>query len=132
MPITASDSSLSGSYLNAAIMLRWGAHPSVRIWRSNAGQAWAKTTGGGLRPIQVNVPGCPDLTGIVTVRCPHCLHAHGLFLAIETKGAGDRMRESQLAFKAMCERMGAVYVEAHSVEDVDVALAALGVRREAP
>lgn len=113
MPITASDSSLSGSYLNAAIMLRWGAHPSVRIWRSNAGQAWAKTTGGGLRPIQVNVPGCPDLTGIVTV------NGRGLFLAIETKGAGDRMRESQLAFKAMCERMGAVYIEARSLEDVD-------------
>lgn len=125
MAITAIDSSLSGNHLNAAILLRWGAHPSVRLWRSNAGQAWAKTAGGGLRPIQVNVPGCPDLTGIVTV------DGRGLFLAIETKGAGDRMRDTQRAFRAMCERMGAVYIEAHSVEDVDRALEVLGVRRGA-
>jgi hypothetical protein len=105
MPIIAK----SGNELNAAILLAWGAHPSVRLWRANAGQAWVPTASGA-RPVQMNVPGCADLIGI---------GPHGIFLAIETKSATDVMRESQKNFRAMVERMGGVYIEARSVEDVD-------------
>ena len=83
MPIVAK----SGNDLNAAILIAWGAHPNVRLWRANAGQAWVPIPGGA-RPIQMNVPGCADLIGLLR---------GGRFLAIETKSAGDRMRESQNA-----------------------------------
>lgn len=106
MPIVAK----SGNDLNAAILIAWGAHPNVRLWRANAGQAWVPIQGG-MRSIQMNVPGCADLIGI--------LGPHGRFLAIETKSAGDRMRESQVAFRAMVERLGGLYIVARSVEDVD-------------
>lgn len=105
MPIIAK----SGNELNALILLAWGAHPRVRLWRANAGQAWVPTKDGA-RPVQMNVPGCADLIGI---------GPGGLFLAIETKGAGDRMRESQENFRAMVERLGGLYIVARCVEDVD-------------
>ena len=113
MPIIASapQREPSGNDLNAAILLRWGAHPLVRLWRANAGQAWVKTAGGGLRPIQMNVPGCSDLLGL--------LGPHGRLLAIETKSVSDDMRKLQRNFRAMVERLGGIYIEARSVEDVD-------------
>ncbi len=125
MPIIASapQRELGGNDLNAAILLKWGVHPSVRLWRANSGTAWVKTAGGGARPITMNVEGCSDLLGLVG--------PHGRLLAIETKGAGDKMRESQENFRAMVERLGGLYIVARSVEDVDRALEAAGVRRAA-
>lgn len=116
MPIIAkSPFAPSGNELNAEILLAWGAHPSVRMWRANAGQAWVPAAGG-MRPVQMNVPGCADLIGLIL---------GGRFLAIETKSASDRMRESQLAFRAMVERLGGLYIVARSVEDVDRVLGRL-------
>jgi len=117
MPILAK----SGNDLNAEILIAWGAHPSVRLWRANAGQAWVPTKDGA-RPVQMNVPGCADLIGI---------GPGGRFLGIETKSASDSMRESQKNFRAMVERLGGIYIVARSVEDVDRALEAAGVRRAA-
>lgn len=119
MPIIASapQREPGGNDLNAAILLRWGAHPQVRLWRANAGQAWVKTADGGMRPVEMNVKGCSDLLGL--------LGPHGRLLGIETKSAGDRLRESQIAFRAMVERLGGLYIVARSVEDVDRVLGAL-------
>ncbi len=107
MPIIAE--SRSGNELNAAILLAWGAHQQVRLWRANAGQAWVPTASGA-RPVQMNVPGCADLIGI---------GPGGKFLGIETKSATDAMRESQKNFRAMVERLGGIYIVARCVEDVD-------------
>ena len=112
MPIIAK----SGNDLNAAILIAWGAHPQVRLWRANAGQAWVPIPGGA-RPIQMNVPGCADLIGI--------LGPHGRFLAIETKSANDDMRETQRRFRTMIEARGGLYIVARSVEDVDRVLGPL-------
>lgn len=109
----------SGNALNAAILIRWGAHPDVRLWRANAGRAWVPVADG-VRQIQMNVSGCSDLLGLMR---------GGRLLAIETKARGDRMRPSQLAFRAMVEGLGGLFIEAHCVEDVDRALAAVGIRR---
>jgi len=132
MPIIAkSPFAPSGNELNAEILLAWGAHPSVRLWRANAGQAWVPAAGG-MRPVQMNVPGCADLIGILSLPADTAgsppgwgRPTVGLFLAIETKSASDRMRESQLAFRAMVERLGGLYIVARSVEDVDRVLGRL-------
>jgi len=103
----------SEAQLLAKVHLKWGAHPRVRLWRSNAGKLWAPTAGGGLRPVQVNVPGCPDLIGWVMV------DGRAVFLGVETKSPTGALRDSQRAFQATLTRMGGLYIVARSVEDVD-------------
>ena len=99
-----------------AILKRWGAHPRVRLWRSNSGRAWVETSGGGFRPMQVNVSGIGDLTGWVTI------DDRAVFLSIECKSLTGRQRESQKAFQRVLESMGGIYIIARSVEDVDAVL----------
>lgn len=107
---------MTESQLLAAVHLKWGSHPRVRLWRSNAGKAWVPITGGGMRPVQVNVAGCPDLIGWVVVE------GRAVFLGIETKSPIGTLRDSQRAFQATLTRMGGLYIVARSVEDVDVVL----------
>ena len=97
--------------LQREILRRFGCRPDVRLWRANAGRALVPTANGGLRPIQVNLPGCPDLIGF--------LAPSGRFLGIEVKAPGGTLRESQLAFAEVLRRMGGIYIVARSVEDVE-------------
>lgn len=98
--------------LQRAILLEIGSRPDVRIWRANAGRALVPTADGGLRPIQVNLPGCPDLIGWVT------LAGRAVFLGIEVKAPRGRLRPAQEAFRDALTRSGGLYIVARSVEDV--------------
>ncbi len=113
---------MSERSLQNDILIAWGPHPQVRIWRANSGQAFVPTRTGS-RPVTMNVPGCPDLIGWLDNG------THALFLGIEVKSPVGRLRESQIAFRAVLTRMHGIYILARSVEDVDAALAPLGVRR---
>lgn len=94
------------------ILRLWGSHPRVRLWRANAGRAYL-----GSRPIQVNIPGTPDLIG--------WLAPSGRFVGIECKGDRGRLRPEQIAFRDTLARMGGLYIEARSVADVDRVLGPL-------
>lgn len=104
------------SFLVHAILRAWGAHPSLRIWRQNTGGALLKD-----RFVQFGTPGQGDISGL--------LLPHGRRLEIECKTERGRQTAEQVSFQAMIERFGGLYVLARSVEDVDAALAAVGVRR---
>ena len=55
------------SEVQREILRLWGAHPKVRLWRANSGRALVATATGGLRSMQVNIPGCPDAIGWTSV-----------------------------------------------------------------
>lgn len=101
---------MTEAQLQREILLTVGSRPDVRIWRANAGRALVPTADGGLRPIQVNLPGCPDLIGF--------LAPFGRFLGIEVKAPGGRLRPAQEAFRDALTRSGGLYIVARSVEDV--------------
>ena len=59
--------------------------------------------------------GVPDILGFTrTTLNIHC----GMFFGVEVKGPEDRMSEAQLEFQADCKRHQAIYIVAHSLEDV--------------
>ena len=99
------------SHVQREILRLWGSHPRVRLWRANAGRALVATAGVGLRSMQINIPGCPDLIGWIAPT--------GRFLGIECKGDGGKLSPEQIAFRDTLVRMGGIYIEARSVEDVD-------------
>jgi hypothetical protein len=103
------------SFLVHAILKAWGAHPSLRIWRQNTGGA--KING---YFVKFGTPGQGDISGIL---------AGGRRLEIECKTERGRQSEEQVSFQLMIERFGGLYVLARSVEEVDTALAAVGVKR---
>lgn len=100
------------------ILEAWGAHPRVRIARINVGKAYPPRSS---RLVTFGVPGTPDICGIIAPQ--------GRWFGIECKSARGRQREDQETFQRVIERFGGLYVLARSVEDVDRALAALGVHR---
>jgi len=101
---------MTEAQIQREILLHVGARPDVRLWRANAGRALVPTADGGLRPIQVNLPGCPDLIGF--------LAPSGRFLGIEVKAANGRLRPAQEAFRDALKRAGGLYIVARSVDDV--------------
>jgi hypothetical protein len=106
---------LREAVLQADILLKWGAHPRVRLWRTNSGAAWIRTTGGaGYRPIKMNPTGSTDLTGVVA--------PSGRLVGIEVKAIGGRVTPEQLRWRDMLLQMGAVYVLAYTMADVDAVL----------
>ena len=102
------------SAVQREILRLYGAHPKVRLWRANAGRALVPTASGGLRSMQVNIPGCPDIIG--------WLAPAGRFVGIECKSDRGRLRPEQVAFRDTLTRMGGIYIEARSVADVDAVL----------
>jgi len=108
------------------ILSTWGAHPRLRIWRANTGVGWfkdgepARKTDKGAYPVKFGTPGQGDISGLVL--------PSGRRLEIECK-AKTKQSADQISFQAMIERFGGAYVLARSLEDVDRALAALGVTR---
>jgi hypothetical protein len=109
------------------ILSSWGAHPQLRIWRANTGVGWfangqpARKTDSGAYPVKFGTPGQGDVSGLVL--------PSGRRLEIETKFARGQQSDDQKSFQRMIERFGGLYVLARSLEDVDRALAALGVTR---
>jgi hypothetical protein len=101
---------MSEASLQREILQKFGSRPNVRLWRANAGRALVPTADGGLRPIQVNIPGCPDLIGF--------LAPSGRFLGIEVKAPNGRLRPAQEAFRDALTKAGGIYIVARSVEDV--------------
>lgn len=108
------------------ILSTWGAHPQLRIWRANTGVGWfangqpARKTDKGAYAVKFGTPGQGDISGLVL--------PSGRRLEIETK-AKTKQSDDQKSFQKMIERFGGLYVLARSLEDVDRALAALGVTR---
>lgn len=104
------------STLLHAVLLAWGAHPRLRLWRQNTGAA---TLNG--RLVRFGTPGAADIQGI--------LRPAGRFLAIETKAPGKKQSEEQVKWQRMVEDHGGLYVLAHTLETVDEALAREGIYR---
>lgn len=108
------------------ILSVWGAHPQLRIWRANTGVGWfangqpARKTDPGAYAVKFGTPGQGDISGLVL--------PSGRRLEIETK-AKTKQSDDQKSFQRMIERFGGLYVLARSLDDVDRALAALGVTR---
>jgi hypothetical protein len=80
--------------------------------------AWNNPTGvatplGQKHAVRYGNPGAPDVLALVR---------GGRLLAVECKSARGRQRPEQRAWQARCEAMGAVYVLARSVSDVEIAL----------
>ena len=108
------------------ILSTWGAHPALRIWRANTGMGWfangepARKTDRGAYPVRFGTPGQGDISGLVL--------PSGRRLEIECK-ARTKQSDDQKSFQKMIVSFGGVYVLARSLDDVDRALAALGVTR---
>lgn len=99
------------------ILRAYGAHPRIRLWRSNTGVAKM-----GDRSVRFGVPGQSDITGILNMG-PR-FGGVGVALFIEAKTATGRQSPAQVAFQKMCERTGALYILARSTDDVRNGIAA--------
>lgn len=86
-------------------LLALGSRPDCTLWRNNTGKLLNPRTG---RWVSFGLPGSGDALGILQ---------GGRFLAIETKTARGQLRPEQIAFRAMVERRGGLYVLARSVDD---------------
>jgi hypothetical protein len=100
------------------ILVAFGARPGIRLWRTNVGRAKM-----GPRWVQFNPPGLPDINGILTVK------GLGVAIGIEVKTEKGHQSEDQVAFQSTFNSLGALYVVARSVEDVEAAIAAFRARR---
>lgn len=118
---------MSESHVLHDVLAAWGAHPRLRLWRQNTGVGWfaggkpARKGDPGAYPVKFGVPGQADISGL--------LMPEGRRLEIETKTMRGRQSEDQERWQRVIETFGGVYVLARSVEDVDRALAVLGVTR---
>lgn len=90
------------------IMLEVGRRNDVRLWRQNSGVARGLQSD---TVIRMGVPGCGDLTGIVTVS------GIGIRLEIEVKTEKGRQSEQQIKFGKMVADRGGIYILARSVDD---------------
>jgi len=109
------------------VLLAVGAHPELRVWRNNTGQAWTGNdvfravkhgpvvVGPGdviiraAHPIRFGVPGSADIVG---------LKRGGQFVSIEVKdGAHGRLSEAQAKWGLMVKSLGGLWIVARSAED---------------
>lgn len=98
-----------------AVLSKWGAHPRLRMWRTNTGAALIKG-----QWVTFGIPGQSDHAGIIA--------PEGRWLAIEFKRSkGGRQSDEQFAFQQMIERMGGVYILTPSLEAFEAAMARLGI-----
>lgn len=98
------------------ILREIGARPDVRLWRNNVGAAVVNGESQATRRfVRFGLVGSADITGVL---------ANGRRVEIEVKRPDGKGRRSaaQVAFAAMAQRFGALYVLAESVDDVEVAV----------
>lgn len=93
-----------------AILAKYSMHERVRLWRVNTGAVRI-----GNRFVRFGLKGQSDIQGVVG--------PHGLSIFIECKTVRGRLRPEQEAFGRMVQSMGALFVVARCIEDVDEALA---------
>lgn len=97
-----------------AILLAWGSHPMLRIWRSNTGAALQHG-----RLVRYGVVGAADISGLML--------PHGRRLEIECKSDTGKQRLAQQRYEAMITTMGGLYILARSVDDVTTVLSIIGI-----
>jgi hypothetical protein len=71
--------------------------------------------------VRFGLPGTPDIMGIIG--------PGGRMLGIEVKDAKGRQRPDQKTFERVITSYGGIYILARCVDDVDRALAAIGITR---
>jgi hypothetical protein len=110
----------------------------LRIWRQNTGMAYgysqvrnnmallhlgkfqlALEKFRAMQPTRYGVEGMPDIFGLLV---------NGRMLAIETKLEGKEPTDEQIAWRAMFERMGGLYILAYQLGDVYQGLRRAGVQ----
>lgn len=101
---------MSEADIQQDIMRIFGADPRLRLWRANTGTARDPRSG---RVVRFGTPGQADITGVLM---------GGTRLEIEVKSATGKQSDAQRSYQAMCERFGALYILARSVDDVRTAL----------
>lgn len=122
---------MTESHIQHDILLRWGSHPRLRLWRANTGLATM-----GERKVRFGVKGQADISGIIllegvrhellgTVRGGRL----GLRLEIECKSLDGKQSPEQKLWEKMITGFGGAYCLARSVADVDAFMLALGVTR---
>lgn len=84
-----------------------------KFWRQNTGAFKGKYTSKRTgvtktRFVQFGIDGCADITGI----------KEGRRIEIEVKRPKEKQNDNQIAFQAMIESQGGLYVLARSLEDV--------------
>jgi hypothetical protein len=92
------------------ILLRWGAVPGLRLFRTNAG-ALRDSDG---RLVRYGIVGGPDISGVLAPR--------GRFLGVECKADRGRQSEQQKSFERMCLALGGVYLLVRTMEEADAGI----------
>jgi hypothetical protein len=124
-------------HIQQEIRLKFGAHPDVRVFRNNTGQAWAgramrissyQTVNVGpgdvvirnARPFHAGLAiGSSDLIGFraTTITEDHLGRRLGVFAALEVKTPKGRTTDEQRAFLATVTRFGGFAGIVRSTED---------------
>jgi hypothetical protein len=118
------------------ILIRFGADPDLRLWRSNTGKAWQPNTTrghallkelvarnpGDFRPVQYGTPGQPDVSGILTIGNGRTYQPIARSVGIEVKSDTGKPRPEQIAWRDMFVQRGGLYVLAREENDVAEAL----------
>jgi hypothetical protein len=114
----------SEKHILAEVLIDVTARSDAVAWRHNSGQAWQGNRVEGkpgtlvrlehgmvilrnARPVKFGLEGSGDIIGAIASRP----------LAVETKTATGRQRESQIYFQQAWERVGGIYLLARSVEE---------------
>ncbi len=105
--------------LQVEILKAFASRRDLRLWRANAGVAVPVHSD---RVVRFGVRGQADLSGIIGAG-----PSRGRRLEIELKSPAGRSRREQIAFGAMINRFGGIYIVARSIEDVRVALVQAGL-----
>lgn len=91
-----------------SILLKWGAHPRLRISRINTGSGYPPNS---RRLVKFGVPGTGDLVGLIA--------PHGQMIQLETKRLKGKRRESQLTMQRVIRSLGGIYEFVESLEEAD-------------
>lgn len=85
--------------------------PGVRVWKNATGKARSMHDDDVI--IAYGLDGSADITGILK-----CKSNLGIRLEVEVKTGSGRLRENQINFRNMIQRMGGLHIEARDVESV--------------
>ncbi len=96
--------------LVAAILIRFGARPDLRLWKNATGVAASLD---GERLMRFGLRGSADILGIMAPT--------GLLVAIEVKTGAAKQSECQRRFAEMVRKFGGIYIIARTLGDVEKA-----------